>query len=454
MSKLTREEKIEIFERRKMGETISSLTKAFNIRESNIKYLITLIKKHGYNILREDKNRVYSKDFKLQAINRILINHESINSVAIDIGLTSSGILDNWLSKFKENGYNVVEKKKGRKPKSMTKLKKNDKVLSEQEKIKQLEEENLYLKAENEYLKKLKALVQERELKEKKKLRVIAELRAKYPFKTLLKIAGISKSVYYYYIDKKDIDEKNKDIIEKIKEIYYANKGRYGYRRVTLELKNQDININHKKVQRIMKKFNLQSIIRKKRKYSSYKGQIGKIADNHIKRNFEATAPNQKWFTDVTEFNLRGEKLYLSPMLDAYGRYIVSYDISRSANLEQINHMLNLAFKENESYENLIFHSDQGWQYQHSSYQKRLKEKKITQSMSRKGNSLDNGLMECFFGLLKSEMFYDQEEKYKTLEGLKEAIEDYIYYYNNKRIKEKLKGLTPASYRSQSLLVS
>ena len=116
--------------------------------------------------------------------------------------------------------------------------------------------------------------------------------------------------------------------------------------------------------------------------------------------------------------------------------------------------MLNLAFKENENYENLIFHSDQGWQYQHYSYQEKLKEKKITQSMSRKGNSLDNGLMECFFGLLKLEMFYEQEEKYKTLEELKEAIEDYIYYYNNKRIKEKLKGLTPASYRSQSLLVS
>jgi len=267
----------------------------------------------------------------------------------------------------------------------------------------------------------------------------------------LLKIAGISRSVYYYYIDKKDIDEKNKDIIEKIKEIYYLNKGRYGYRRVTLELKNQGLNINHKKVQRLMKKLNLQSIIRKKRKYSSYKGQIGKIADNHIKRNFEATAPNQKWFTDVTEFNLRGEKLYLSPILDAYGRYIVSYDISRSANLEQINHMLSLAFKENENYENLIFHSDQGWQYQHYSYQERLKEKKITQSMSRKGNSLDNGLMECFFGLLKSEMFYEQEEKYKTLEELKEAIEDYIYYYNNKRIQEKTKWMPPVQYRETSM---
>ena len=200
-----------------------------------------------------------------------------------------------------------------------------------------------------------------------------------------------------------------------------------------------------------MKKFNLQSIIRKKRKYSSYKGQVGKIADNHVKRNFEAIAPNQKWFTDVTEFNLRGEKLYL-PILDTYRRYIVS--ISCSPNLEQINHMLNLAFKENENYENLIFHSVQGWQYQHYSYQERSKVKKITQSISRKGNSLDNGLMECFFGLLKSEMFYEQEEKYKTLEELEKGIEEYIYYYNNKRIKEKQKGLTPASYRSQSLLVS
>ena len=153
----------------KRGKLFLSLAKAFDVQESNIKYLIALIEKHGYDILREDKNRVYSKDFKLQTINRILINHESINSVAINIGLVSPGILHNWLSKFKENGYNVIEKKKGRKPKSMTKPKKNNKVLSEQEKIKQLEEENLYLKAENEYLKKLKALVQERKLKEKKK---------------------------------------------------------------------------------------------------------------------------------------------------------------------------------------------------------------------------------------------------------------------------------------------
>ena len=169
MSKLTRKDKIEIYERRNKGETISSLAKAFNVYKSTIEYLIALIKKNGYDILRNGKNRVYSKEFKLLTINRILINHESPRQVAIDIGLASDGILHNWLSKFKENGYNVVEKKKGRKTKSMTKPKKNDKVLSEKDKIKQLEEENLYLKAENEYLKKLRALVQERELKEKKK---------------------------------------------------------------------------------------------------------------------------------------------------------------------------------------------------------------------------------------------------------------------------------------------
>jgi len=170
MSKLTKKDKIEIYERNKNGETIASLAKAFNVNKIVLHYLIRLIRKHGYDIIGNGENKHYSKEFKLQIINRILVNNESINSVAIDVGLASSGLLHNWLSKFKENGYNVIEKKRGRKPKSMTKPKKrNDKALSEKDKIKQLEDEILYLKAENEYLKKLRALVQERELKEKKK---------------------------------------------------------------------------------------------------------------------------------------------------------------------------------------------------------------------------------------------------------------------------------------------
>ncbi|MBQ7141117.1 MAG: IS3 family transposase [Bacilli bacterium] len=173
------------------------------------------------------------------------------------------------------------------------------------------------------------------------------------------------------------------------------------------------------------------------------------MAENHIDRDFEAEKPNKKWYTDVTEFNLRGEKCYLSPILDGFNLEVISYNTSKSPNLEQINDMLNKSF-ENKDLESLILHSDQGWQYQHQSYQQRLKNKGIKQSMSRKGNSMDNDLMENFFGILKTEMFYDQEDKYKTLDDLIIAIDEYIYYYNHDRIKEKLKGLSPVNYRLQS----
>ena len=199
-----------------------------------------------------------------------------------------------------------------------------------------------------------------------------------------------------------------------------------------------------------MVKLGLKPLKRNKRKYSSYKGEVGKIADNLINRDFGAAKPNQKWYTDVTEFNLRGEKLYLSPIIDGFNQEVKSFDISKSANLVQINNMLDIAFEENLNLEGLIFHSDQGWQYQHQSYQQRLRNKGIKQSMSRKGNSLDNGLMENFFGILKTEMFYDQEDNYKTIEDLINAIKYYIYYYNHDRIKEKLKGLSPVNYRLQS----
>ena len=160
----------------------------------------------------------------------------------------------------------------------------------------------------------------------------------------LLQVSGLAKSVYYYTLSKIDKDDKNKEIIYKIKEIFINNKERYGYRRITLELRNQGYNVNHKKVYRIMVKLGLKPLKRNKRKYSSYKGTVGKIADNLIERNFNAEKPNQKWYTDVTEFNLRGEKCYLSPILDGFNGEVISYNTSKSPNLEQINDMLNKAF--------------------------------------------------------------------------------------------------------------
>lgn len=186
------------------------------------------------------------------------------------------------------------------------------------------------------------------------------------------------------------------------------------------------------------------------KKYRSYRGEIGKVAPNLINRDFHATAPNQKWTTDITEFSLFGTKLYLSPILDMYNSEIISYDISERPMLNQVMRMLDDAFEKIPDGTNLIFHSDQGWQYQHKMYQTRLKEKGIRQSMSRKGNCLDNSIMENFFGLLKSELLYLRE--FKDINEFKNELEKYIFYYNNYRIKGKLKGLSPVQYRVQSQL--
>ena len=264
----------------------------------------------------------------------------------------------------------------------------------------------------------------------------------------LLETAYLARSTYYYQLKQLDRQDKDKEIKGEIQEIYYEHKGNYGYRRITLELRNRGFVVNHKKIQRLMKALGLSARIRRKRKYSSYQGEIGKKAANLIQRQFEASKPMEKCYTDVTEFAIPNstQKLYLSPVLDGFNSEIIAYNLSTSPNLEQVKAMLDQAFTE-EHYENTILHSDQGWQYQHDSYHQFLESKGILPSMSRKGNSADNGMMESFFGILKSEMFYGFEKEFKSLDELEKAIIDYIDYYNNKRIKIKLDGLSPVNYR-------
>ena len=242
--------------------------------------------------------------------------------------------------------------------------------------------------------------------------------------------------------------DKDQQIKDEIQDIFTEHKGNYGYRRIHLELRNRGFKVNHKKVQRLMKVLGLMARIRRKLKYSSHKGDVGKRADNLIQRDFEGTKPMEKCYTDVTEFSIPSseQKLYLSPVLDGFNSEIIAYNLSRSPNLQQVKTMLNEAFID-ENYENTILHSDQGWQYQHDSYHQFLDSKGILPSMSRKGNSADNGMMESFFGILKSEMFYGFEKEFKSLEELEKAIIDYIDYYNKKRIKIKLDGLSPVNYR-------
>jgi len=196
-----------------------------------------------------------------------------------------------------------------------------------------------------------------------------------------------------------------------------------------------------------MKLLGLKSLVRLK-KYRSYKGEIGKIAPNILNRDFHADKPHQKWVTDVTEFSMLGEKLYLSPILDLYNGEIVSYQIEKRPVFQLVTDMLEKAFDKLEANDRPILHSDQGWQYRMERYQQLLKNNNITQSMSRKGNCFDNSVMENFFGHLKSELLYLQN--FDSMEHFIQELEQYIDYYNNHRIKEKLKGLSPVQYRIQS----
>jgi transposase InsO family protein len=213
-------------------------------------------------------------------------------------------------------------------------------------------------------------------------------------------------------------------------------------------LRNNGYSINHKTVLKLMKSLGLKGKQRKNDKYHSYKGEVGKIADNLLKREFYAEKPYEKMTTDVTQFKVCDDKVYLSPVMDLFNREIVSYAISLSPNLEQVREMLNGLFEKLPDDANPIFHSDQGWQYQHAEYQRLLSEHNITQSMSRKGNCMDNGAMENFFGRLKVEMFYG--EKFESTNAFIDELKRYIDYYNNERISMKLKGMSPVQYRTHS----
>jgi transposase InsO family protein len=268
----------------------------------------------------------------------------------------------------------------------------------------------------------------------------------------LIKLADVARSVYYYRVKSYDRSDKYADIKCLIYYLYAKHKGRYGSPRITLALRNMGIIINHKAVERLMsKELGIKSMIRIKR-YKSYKGEVGKKAPNILKRDFTASKPNEKWVTDITEFKLFGVKLYFSPIFDLYNGEIISYNISMSPNFAQVLDMLSKAFVKIGDNTNLILHSDQGWQYRMDEYGKLLEDKGIRQSMSRKGNCLDNAAMESFFGHLKSELLYIS--KFDSVEHFIKELEDYIYYYNNERIKVKLNGMSPVQYRTHYQLAA
>lgn len=273
------------------------------------------------------------------------------------------------------------------------------------------------------------------------------ELRQQYPITDLLALAGLARSTFYYQQKARLVDDKYADLKQSIRALYERHQGRYGYRRITAALQQLGTFVNHKTIQRLMQELGLKSLVRIK-KYRSYKGDVGRAAPNILQRQFNAQEANQKWVTDVTEFKVAREKLYLSPVMDLYNGEIIAFETSKRPVFEMVSKMLKKALVKLGAKDKLILHSDQGWQYRMPAYQRLLEQNQVEQSMSRKGNCLDNAAMESFFAVLKTEYFY--LNRFKTVEELQDGLVAYIQYYNHDRIKLKLNGLSPVQYRTQA----
>jgi transposase InsO family protein len=274
-----------------------------------------------------------------------------------------------------------------------------------------------------------------------------------FRLKDIFLVVGIPEATYHYHVknfEKEDPDTELKDLITNLFKKFHE---RYGYKRITKELKKLGHRVNHKKVYRLMREQGLKCVkfMRKSRKYNSYKGKVGKVEKNRLSRRFSTPISLQKLVTDITEFKCLGEeKLYLNPILDLYNGEIIAFGIRKRPTLDLVMEPLKetIGIIENNATYRTTIHSDQGWHYQHNKWVRTLKENKIFQSMSRKATCADNASMENFFGILKQEMYYG--EKLVGYEELKRKIEEYIYWYNNERSKEKLAGLSPVEYRTQS----
>jgi putative transposase len=281
------------------------------------------------------------------------------------------------------------------------------------------------------------------------KVQALIALKADFPLPLLLQVSGLARSTFFYHQARLQAPDPQEELKASIRDIFKKNHGRYGHRRVHRELLNLGWTVAKKTVLKLMRALGLLCKVRRRKRYNSYQGEAGAIAPNLLNRKFDATAPNQKWVTDVTEFSVGDRKLYLSPVMDLFDRQIISHSISTSPNLDLTNNSLRAALTCLEPGQQPLVHSDQGFQYQHVSWRTLLAHAGAVQSMSRKANCYDNAVMENFFGHLKEELFH--RVRFLSTEALTAALHEYIRWYNTERISTKLKGLSPVQYRAQML---
>lgn len=470
--KLTDEKRRELARLHDEGLSSPKIAERLGISPSRASALASLYGEKGIEaILHPQGGRRATPEEKLAIVNAVA-KGRTPRSLSHETGF-SAVTISNWVKRHASMGYNGLLNRKGGRHGKKRKAEegqdggvgKGEQGAEEAERGSQEKEQGAGGEVRG---KKNPSLTPESGHREKREAaRRIWELRQKGDGRRLsimLDEAKLNRKTYYYYVKKLAKPDKDYEIVTEITRIFDESDATYGYPRVALELRNRGFTVNHKKVARIMREGGLRARQGKSRsRYSSYRGTYGKIADNLLLvkktlkggkvvtgRNFKFSMPLQALATDVTEFKLpSGDKVYLAPVMDLCTQEILSFSLSRSPDMKQQTDMLAGLFgrcKEG-SLRNTIFHSDQGWQYQHKTFSRMLEEHGMRQSMSRKGNCHDNAVMENFFGRLKNECFYGREETFGTADSLMEAVKAYIGRYNNKRIQKRLGGMSPAGYR-------
>ncbi|WP_229592166.1 IS3 family transposase [Rossellomorea vietnamensis] len=452
MAKFTQESKLKAA-KRYLNELVSyrDLANQVGVDQSILRYWVMLVRHHGDQAFTFPYTN-YPSAFKLRVIQFITEKNCSIREASAIFHIPDPCMVRRWVKKWERAGEDAFGSLEMR-PSTMTSNHKDKKIKdnSSNQTMEDMKKELEYLRMENAYLKKLKGLSSGRTITNEIKAKVVFELRNEFPVTKMIKVAKLPKSTYYHITKKLDQPDPDRKWKRRINFIYHKHLGRLGYRRITDVLQSKGHDINKKKVLRIMRELDLKCIVRMK-KYKSYKGKVGKVAPNILNRNFRADKPNQKWVTDVTEFKLFGQKLYLSPILDLFNGEIITYTLQSRPTFDLVETMLEQGLKHVNEGDELLIHSDQGWHYQMAQYRRTLKKHNITQSMSRKGNCYDNSVMENFFGIMKSEFLYLQE--FDSIEHFKEELKEYMYYYNHLRIKSRLKRKSPVAYRVSTELAA
>lgn len=392
------------------------------------------------------RSEPHSPELKQSAVIALCLRQASARSVAQELGV-SRPTLYNWKHQLLGSEPSAPMTRKRESSPSPERHELEQQVEALRRNIHRLQLEQDILKKANELLKKDLGIDQQLLTNREKTQRVDA-LRPAYALTELLQAVGLPRSSFFYQLARLPGADKYSDVRRAMADIFERNYRCYGYRRMRASLTGQSVNLSEKVVRRLMKQEALAPVMRKRRRYGSYMGEISPAPDNLLNRDFSASAPNQKWLTDITEFQIPAGKVYLSPMIDCHDGLVVSWSISTRPDAELVNTMLDTAIETVAGCSNRpVVHSDRGGHYRWPGWLSRIAEAKLVRSMSRKACSPDNAACEGFFGRLKNELFYSRDWLSTTIEEFVAALDAYIRWYNESRIKISLGYRSPMEHR-------